>query len=183
MITYNRGDLILVNNESAVGNIQSGTRPYLIISNDKANTYSNIITAIPTTTQEKTSLPTHYTIEINGLQNTFLAEQITCISKDNVISYLGKIDSRDLYNIEKRVKVQLGLTDERGKTKIAGTRLDRRFTLLPNEKENLYLDFLQLDNGETPKIRICEELAKKYNVSKGWVSNIIREKQNQTKGA
>lgn len=108
----NRGDIVLVNNETATGNIQSGTRPYLIISNDKNNAFSNIITAIPTTTREKTPLPTHYKIEINGKENTFLAEQLTCISKNDIIGIIGKLDDRNIKNIEKRIKIQLGLKNE-----------------------------------------------------------------------
>ena len=111
-VIYNRGDIVLVNNENAIDNIQSGVRPYLIVSNDKCNAYSNILTVIPMTTKEKTPIPTHYEILINGVQNTFLAEQITCISKKSVIGYLDSISTKDLRNIEKRIMAQLGLQKE-----------------------------------------------------------------------
>lgn len=169
---YNRGDIILANNESAVGNMQSGTRPYLIISNDKNNEFSNIITVIPATTKEKTPLPTHYTIQINGKDNTFLAEQITCISKDNIISNLGRLDKEDMRNIEKRIKVQLDLGE---KPKIAGTIFDKRFALTPEQKEQVWNDYLSSNID-------IRSLAWKYRVSKTLIQKIVNEKKFELKG-
>lgn len=43
----NRGDIVIANLESvSKGSIQKYTRPYIIISNNKANQYSPVVTAV-----------------------------------------------------------------------------------------------------------------------------------------
>lgn len=111
-IEYFRGDIVIATNGKAIGSIQGGTRPYLIISNNKCNQYSDIATAIPLTTKYKTKLPTHYIIHINNTPNLVLTEQITCISRSNIVDYVDTIEDEDLKAIETRVKIQLGLKGE-----------------------------------------------------------------------
>ena len=168
---YKRGDIVLAKNEFADGNIQSGTRPYLIISNNTNNEFSNVITVIPLTTKAKKPLPTHYTIELNGLQNTFLVEQITCISKDNILNSLDiSLSNKDMQNIEKRIKVQLDLQTivnvERGE--IAGTEKDRRYKLFNDDKEKIWNDYRTGDYT-------YRALARKYKVSTATITTILHE--------
>lgn len=68
--------------------VQQGLRPVLIVSNNKANYYSPVITVIPLTTSEtKKKLPTHVSIIGYGLKEKSIAlvEQITCIDKVDLI--------------------------------------------------------------------------------------------------
>lgn len=111
-IEYFRGDIVMAVNGNATGSIQGGTRPYLIVSNNKCNQYSDIATAIPLTTKYKTNLPTHYIIHINNIPNLVLTEQITCISRSNIVDYVDTIEDEDLQAIETRIKIQLGLKGE-----------------------------------------------------------------------
>ena len=111
-IEYFRGDIVMAVNGNAEGSIQGGTRPYLIISNNKCNQYSDIATAIPLTSKYKKDMPTHYELLINGVKNTVLAEQITCISRSNIVDYVDTIEDEDLKAIETRIKIQLGLKGE-----------------------------------------------------------------------
>ena len=56
----NRGDIVIANLESvSKGSIQKYTRPYIIISNNKANQYSPVVTAVAmsTKTWKKKYLP------------------------------------------------------------------------------------------------------------------------------
>lgn len=106
---YLRGDIVWSNNLDATGNIQSGRRPYLIISNNKCNQTSNILTAIPLTSKHKRYLPTHYTILLNGIENIVLTEQITCISQSNIVEYIDTIEDEDLKKVEEKIKIQLDL--------------------------------------------------------------------------
>ena len=47
----NRGDIVIANLESvSKGSIQKYTRPYIIISNNKANQYSPVVTAVAMST-------------------------------------------------------------------------------------------------------------------------------------
>lgn len=106
---YLRGDIVWADNIGAIGNIQSGRRPYLIISNNKCNQTSNIITAIPLTSKYKRYLPTHYTILLNSIENIVLTEQITCISQSNIVEYIDTIEDEDLKKVEEKIKIQLDL--------------------------------------------------------------------------
>lgn len=107
---YLRGDIVWVSNDiKANSSIQNGMRPYLIISNNKNNQYSDIITAVPLTTKYKKYMPTHHHILVNGKENTVLAEQITCISKNNIIKYIDTIEDDDLQKVEEKIKIQLEL--------------------------------------------------------------------------
>ena len=111
-LEYFKGDIVIATNGNATKHIQGGTRPYLIVSNNQCNQYSDIATAIPLTTKEKNNLPTHYSLFINGRRNTILAEQITCISRSNIVEYVYTLDDNDLNEVEKRIKIQLGLKGE-----------------------------------------------------------------------
>lgn len=80
--------------------IQSGCRPYLIISNDIGNKFSPTLLAIPLTSQLKnTNQPTHTVIKCDGTNglasdSMLLAEQITTISKCKTRK-IGRISDRE----------------------------------------------------------------------------------------
>lgn len=108
-----RGDIFWAKNPYANGSVQFAYRPYLIISNDYCNEYSPTITAIPFTAKDnKTNIPTHYNLTIETKYNCALCEQITCINKCDIDSYIDTINNNDLKEIEKRVKIQLDLKGE-----------------------------------------------------------------------
>lgn len=107
---YYRGDIVKASASSMFDtSIQLGERPYLIVSNNYCNEHSPIITAIPLTSKSKKWLPTHHKFVMNGIANTALAEQITCISKSNITDYIDTIEDKDLKIIETKIKLQLGL--------------------------------------------------------------------------
>ncbi len=104
-----RGDIIWATNTNAKGRTQNNTRPYVVISNNKANKFSSVITAIPLTTKKKKALPTHYVFKMNDKINVALAEQIVNLNKDDILDIETTLDDYDLAEIEKRVKIQLDL--------------------------------------------------------------------------
>lgn len=96
---------------NAGGSLQSGTRPVLIVSNDKANEYSPVITIVPITSKiEKKKLPTHVFMVNCGLErpSIALAEQITSINKSDLIKKVGSI-KETIYEeqIKNAIEVQL----------------------------------------------------------------------------
>lgn len=104
-----RGDIVWANNPLASGQVVNKGRPYIIISNNKNNEHSNLFLGIPLTTKAKKPLPTHYRFYMNGKLNTLLAEQIVTLNREDITRYITTIDDIDLKEIEKRVKIQLGL--------------------------------------------------------------------------
>ena len=108
-----RGDILMINfGNYKIGSVQQGTRMALCLSNNQGNKYSTILTVAPYTSQEKTSLPVHLTMEGYGLKlpSTLLLEQTTVISKMQVIKKVGHIDNEEIMNeINKKLKIQLAL--------------------------------------------------------------------------
>ena len=93
--TYKRGDILLVNFGETIGSEQGGTRPALIIQNDKGNLYSTILQVAPITSQQKKDMPTHMTLDEScGLKckSTVLFEQSRAIDKQRVIKFIGHVD-------------------------------------------------------------------------------------------
>lgn len=111
-IELKRGDIVMAT-AGVVGNhIQKHKRPYLILSNDLCNKYSNVVVGIPFTTQCKNNLPTHYKFFWNKRYNVALCEQPTLLSKDRIYEFKDTINKRHLTEIENRVKLQLDLKGE-----------------------------------------------------------------------
>lgn len=77
------------------GHIQCGVRPVLVVSNNKANRYSPVITVIPLTSKtKKNPLPTHVLLKkYCGLRQESIAlvEQITSINKSCLRNKIGSI--------------------------------------------------------------------------------------------
>lgn len=115
-----RNSIVWVDLGARKGHIQSGCRPCIVISCDKANKHAHVYTVIPGTTQrEKADFPVHYEVEKKDIEgylkkNTiFLAEQICTIDEDQIISLAGKIKSEEAIKQVNRILIkQLGLESE-----------------------------------------------------------------------
>jgi mRNA-degrading endonuclease toxin of MazEF toxin-antitoxin module len=111
---YRFGDICMAVLKETPGScIQSGVRPVLIVSNDKANRFSPVITVIPLTGRlDKKDMPTHVYLRNCGLARTSiaLAEQITAIDRIRLKERIGSI-RKTVYEeqIREAVKVQLNL--------------------------------------------------------------------------
>lgn len=106
-----RGMIIWAKNDRAHGNVQNKKRPYVVVSNDYCNHSSNILTAIPLTTAYKTNLPTHFCwTDDDGIHQTALCEQITCLDKKDVISISKtSVTKNEMRSIENCILIQLDL--------------------------------------------------------------------------
>ena len=95
--------------------VQGGTRPAVVISNDKGNKFSPVLIVIPLTSRlDKKYMPTHHTIEpsmVNGLTKTSiaLAAQIITIGKDAVRNVIGSLEEIDINFINRKVMTSLAL--------------------------------------------------------------------------
>jgi mRNA interferase MazF len=117
-----RGDILMVDMIEIPGtSIQSGIRPVVVISNDKANTYSPVLTVVPLTSRinKKRYLPTHVYVsryEMTGLikPTLVLAEQVTSIAVQSIIRKCGRVNQEALSRITKAVEIQMGVYEEAG---------------------------------------------------------------------
>lgn len=108
-----KGELYYADLKEGVGSEQSGSRPVLILQNNIGNRFSPTVIVAPITTSvSKHRIPTHVTITGFGLktESTVLLEQIKTIDKKRLSGYIGKIDKHTFKNIEKAIKVSLGMT-------------------------------------------------------------------------
>ncbi len=94
--------------------IQSGNRPVIIVSNNKANEFSSVIQVIPLTTKEKKPFPAHIPIEALGLDRKSIAlvEQTMLIDKSTITYYVGRItDTNCLRKLNQALAIQFGLPE------------------------------------------------------------------------
>ena len=110
-----RGTIVMVDLPLGNGSVQGGTRPAIVISNDKGNKFSPVLIVVPLTSRlDKKYMPTHHTIEpsiVNGLTKTSiaLAEQIITIGKDAVRNIVGTLEEIDINFINRKVMTSLAL--------------------------------------------------------------------------
>lgn len=100
-----RGDIVYLRDE--VGD-PLNSRPFLIVSNDVGNHFSDICLGVPLTTKhKKLSQPTHCIINFNA--SMVLTEQIYTINKNDINKTIGKITEKDMTQVEKCLKASLAL--------------------------------------------------------------------------
>ena len=92
LIKIRRGDILYADlGVQYHGSMQGGMRPVVVVSNNRANTHSTVITVVPLSTRiyKKQSLPTHVFIsacKAEGLEHHSIAlcEQVTALSVASV---------------------------------------------------------------------------------------------------
>ena len=114
-----RGDILWIDLPGQAGtSLQSGRRPCVCVSTDKANGTSPVINILPGTSRmNKAGFPVHMTVhpnEINGYlgkDTIFLAEQIATVPKRNIVMKAGHIpeNSKAMEEIDRIIRRQLSL--------------------------------------------------------------------------
>ena len=113
-----RGDIYWCILPDMGNHTQRGKHPIMIVSNNKANKHSTVLSAVGISSQiQKCKLPTHVLIEPdenNGLQRTSFVqtEQIFPVDKSRLGDYIG-FTRED--KINKAIEVSLGLREIKNK--------------------------------------------------------------------
>ena len=91
-----RGELYIADLNPFEGCEQGGIRPVLVIQNDKGNKFSTTTIVAPITSNiyTKKRIPTHFTIDY---------------ALDRILRYIGKLNSKDLKNIDNKIAISLGI--------------------------------------------------------------------------
>lgn len=165
-INVKRGEIYLINLESkGASSIQSGQRPCVIISNEKCNQYSPVVTVVPLTSKVKRMMPTHVSLGIeSGLKqdSIFLGEQIMTISKSQIDFKVGECTNYKMKQIEKAIRIQ---TDLNGKINMkiveeklfSIKKLKELFLITNNEDLNKMFNI-----GLEDFKRYCDSFGKNY---------------------
>lgn len=101
-----RGDIFFANIPPTTENVQFGIRPILVISNDKANYFSPVITYCPISKKGKRSMKTHVEIELEQT-SYILCEQIMTISTKNLFRFVCNLDDKKMTDVDKALDIQL----------------------------------------------------------------------------
>jgi len=77
-----------------------GTRPVVILQNDKGNDVSPLTTVVPLTSRKKHPVPTHVPLPAKeaGVNKDSIAmvEQIRCVDQSRLLRKLGRITSQKI---------------------------------------------------------------------------------------
>ena len=109
-----RGGIYLAALDPTLGHEILKTRPVLVISNDKNNSFSGTVTVLPITSK---SLEKIYPFEV-GVQkgkgnlpkhSKIQSDQIRTLDKKRLIKSIGMLSEDDMVMVEKAVKIHLEL--------------------------------------------------------------------------
>ena len=104
-----RTEVWWVDFDPSIGGEIRKLRPAIIVSNNTANRVLNRLQVVPISSQVKVLYPGEASVILNGQQRKAMADQLTTVSKLRVGKQLGALSTADMTNVEKAIKVQLGL--------------------------------------------------------------------------
>lgn len=98
-----------------VGHMQVGLKPIVVVSNEKCNQHSSVITYVPLTSRmTKKKLPTHVSVMCENLdgkkiESVALCECISSIDKILIHNKYGDCTEEEMREIDNSISIQLAL--------------------------------------------------------------------------
>ena len=99
--------------DPAMGHEISKTRPVVVVSNDKNNTFSGTVTILPITSQNLNRIYPFEVFLVEGEGNLpknskVKADQIRTLDKARLIKFIGMLQEHYIQKIEEAIKIHLG---------------------------------------------------------------------------
>lgn len=92
------------------GHIQKGSRPVIIVSNDKLNASSSVVLAVPCTSQIKRNFPTHALFIMDGAVSVALTEQMGPVNVDELVNLKATLEGYVMDQVDEALKISLGFS-------------------------------------------------------------------------
>lgn len=109
MAQMRRGDVYWISFDPSIGGEIRKRRPAVIVSNNAANEALNRIQVVPLTGNAGRLYPSEAMVTIEGKPSKAMADQLTTASKQRVGGRLGALSAKDLKEVDRAIKIQLGL--------------------------------------------------------------------------
>lgn len=90
-------------------NLTGGTRPCIVVSNNKGNMHSPNVEVVYTTKQDKAKLPTHFMTYATPVPSMVLCEEIHSVPKKNLTQYYDALSKQELEELNECLKISLDL--------------------------------------------------------------------------
>ena len=85
-------------------------RPCVVVSNNKANAFTGLVTVVPMTSKEKSPVPTRVPYVGKTVHGTFLCEQVITISNERLLKFCGEVDDKTMKKIDAALCIQLAMS-------------------------------------------------------------------------
>jgi mRNA interferase MazF len=104
-----RGEIWWVNFDPSIGGEIQKQRPAVVVSNDISNKYMNRVQVVPVTSKTDKLYPSEAPVYVVGKHGKAMADQLATVSKERLIKLIGRVSVSELEEIERAIKIQLGL--------------------------------------------------------------------------
>jgi mRNA interferase MazF len=108
----NRGEVWWVDFPNPIGGEIQKRRPCVIISNDLSNRFLNRVQIIPLTSSVGRLQAGEAHVNVAGKPGKALATQIQTASKLRLLNRMGRLTDFELKQVEKAIRVQLGMSEK-----------------------------------------------------------------------
>jgi mRNA interferase MazF len=104
-----RGDVYWTSFDKSAGGEIRKTRPAVIVSCNAANRVLNRVQIVPLTSMVASVYPSEALVRVGDRVNKAMADQLATVSKTRLKERLTTLESSDMMNIDRILRIQLGL--------------------------------------------------------------------------
>lgn len=113
MMKIKRGDIVIISFDPSIGREIKKIRPALVIQNDIACKYSDLITVLPFTSTSYSNKIYEYFVgknKFNGLEkdSVLLINQIKTFDKSRIVKVLGEVSEEILDEVYQKIDIHFG---------------------------------------------------------------------------